>query len=169
MQCQETGPGSHNPPTLRTGPHARALRSRPGPSSCDLVAWALRDSPAPVQRTAPSLGKNCTSVPCASGLSGSSPQTLRESQLWCPVCSGVRSERHLGHKLLSAQDQVRAVTSQGVPSPAVQDRGPPSEGSLSVGSVLLPLCVPSALRRTGLFPLEGGRVWGQAWGVTLDP
>ena len=77
--------------------------------------------------------------------------------------------RHLGLKLLSAQDQVRAVTSQGVPFPAVQHRGPSSAGFLSVGSVLRPLWVPSALRRTGLFPLEGGRVWGVAWGVTLDP
>lgn len=44
MQCQETGPGSHNPPTLRTGPRA-LLRVQALTSSCD-SGLGPQDSPA---------------------------------------------------------------------------------------------------------------------------
>ena len=43
----------------------RPLGSRPGPSSCDLVTWALRDSPAPCSAHCP---------------------LLREKLHFCPLC-----------------------------------------------------------------------------------
>ena len=119
--------------TAQTGPGARPLSGDRLSSSDDKI-YAVPTKGLLWGRPRPwGIISHCTSVPCASGLSGSSPQTLREGQLWRPVCSGVRSERHLGLKLLSAQDQVRAVTSQGVPSPTVKGRGAPSAGSLSWG------------------------------------
>ena len=73
--------------------------------------------------------------------------------------------KNLPSKFLSDQEQVRAVPAleQEGGSPSVQDsRVPPLWASSLVGRALLPLCVPSALRKRGQFSEEGVKVWREA-------
>ena len=90
-----------------------------------------------------------------------SPQILRMNL----SMDSMTAQGCLRYKFLSDQEQVRAVPAleQEGGSPSVQDsRVPPLWASSLAGRALLPLCVPSALRKQGQFSEEGVKVWREA-------
>lgn len=98
-------------------------------------------------------------VRCDLGAPVCSPEAPQAESVHVSLgCSGSGLRGLLGHRFLSHQDEVRAVLAPGRPVPFwAGERVPPLWVPSLVAGALLPLCVPSAVRKRGLFSV-GGKV-----------